>query len=92
MLKVKVLNRVPDRPFPTIPSSTRKGAYYGEAAITNGASLWDTDRTFHCLQSGTRFTHELGQEKYVKILSLGLVVYPQPSDPEAECLPLDHNA
>ena len=52
-----------------IPSEIYKGA-----AITKGASLWRTDKTLHCLGSGTRLTHEWGEEIYVKSLSKGLYI------------------
>ena len=43
---------------------------------------------------GTHFAHEWGEEMHIKSLSQGLNVYlaqPGPPDPEAKCLPLEHN-
>ena len=39
--------------------------HFREATIRNGTSLNHTDKTLHCLQSGTRFTHEWVEEMYV---------------------------
>ena len=58
-----------------------------------------TRHSKYCLQSGTRFTHEWGEKIHVKSRSQGLNVdlaqpglEPGTYDPEAKCLPLDHNA